>query len=96
MEDGWIDYLAGVEAADDAKLPDGFRRIRLTAKTYAVFTHRGHVSSISGVVGAIGREWLPHSGWAIADGPQVVERYGRGFDPKTASGLIEIWIPLKD
>jgi AraC family transcriptional regulator len=96
MEDGSIDYMAGVEVAEDAALPEGFRRVCLTAKTYAVFSHRGHVSSIPAVIGAIGSEWLPYSGWAIADGPQIVERYGRAFDTKTASGLIEIWIPLRD
>ena len=90
-----IDYTAGVEISDGAKLPDGFTQVCLTATTYAVFSHRGHVSTIPGVVGAIGNDWLPHSGWAIAEGPQVVERYGADFDPRTPSGLIEIWIPLK-
>jgi AraC family transcriptional regulator len=90
-----IDYTAGVEVSDGAKLPEGFTQVRITAKTFAVFSHRGHVSTIPEIVGQIGNDWLPHSGWAIAEGPQVVERYGEGFDPKTSSGVIEIWIPLK-
>ncbi len=95
MRGGKIDYIAGVEVAGGAEQPDGFSEVRVTATTYAVFEHRGHVSTIPEIVGAIGSEWLPNSGWAIAPGPQVVERYGAGFDPKTSSGLIEILIPLK-
>lgn len=94
MRGGSIDYVAGVEVLDGTKLPDGFRKVRQMAKTYAVFEHRGHVSTIPETVGAISNDWLPKSGWAIADGPQVIERYGEDFDPKTSSGLTEILIPL--
>jgi AraC family transcriptional regulator len=95
MRGGSIDYIAGVEVSDASKLPDGFRQARQTAKTYAVFEQRGHVSTIPDMVGAISNDWLPNSGWAVADGPQVIERYGKDFDPKTSSGLTEILIPLK-
>jgi AraC family transcriptional regulator len=95
MRGGLIDYTAGVEVKDGAPLPEGFRKVRQVAKTYAVFEHRGHVSTIHEMVGLISREWLPKSGWAVADGPQVIERYGKEFDPKTSSGLTEILIPLK-
>ena len=96
MRVGRIDYTAGVEVSGDAALRDGFRKVTIAAKTYAVFAHRGHVSTIPAVVGTIGNEWLPRSGWAIAaERPQLVERYGADFDPKTSSGLIEILIPLK-
>jgi len=95
MRAGSIDYTAGVEVSDASKLPDGLRQVRVTAKTYAVFEHRGHVSTVPDTVGAITNDWLPNSGWAIAGGPQVIERYGKDFDPKTSSGLTEILIPLK-
>jgi AraC family transcriptional regulator len=95
MERGGINYIAGVEVSEGAELPQGFTTVRLTARTYAVFEHRGHVSTIPETVGEIGREWLPHSGWEPAEGFHVIERYGRDFDPKTSSGLTEILIPLK-
>lgn len=95
MRGGTIDYIAGVEVADGPDLPDGFSKVRQTATIYAVFEHRGHVSTISDMVGAIINDWLPNSGWAIAPGPQVIERYGEDFDPNTSSGLTEILIPLK-
>jgi AraC family transcriptional regulator len=96
MSDGAIDYVAGVEVSGDAPLPDGFTKVQVAAKTYAVFEHHGHVSTLPETIGAIGREWLPSSGWEVASGPGVIERYGRGFDPKTSSGLTEVLIPLKD
>lgn len=91
-----FEYTAGVEVSEDVSaLPAGFSRVRIPAESYAVFTHRGHASKISETVGAIWNEWLPRSGWAVAEGPNVIERYGQDFDPKTASGIVEILIPLK-
>jgi AraC family transcriptional regulator len=95
MQRGEINYIAGVEVLENADLPPDFSEARVNARTYAVFEHRGHVSTIPQTVGEIGRDWLPHSGWEPAEGFHIIERYGREFDPRTSSGLTEILIPLK-
>jgi AraC family transcriptional regulator len=88
MDTGAIHYLAGVEVAEDAELPEDFARVRLTASTYAVFEHRGHVSSIPQAVGEIGCDWLANSGWVPADNFRFIQRYGvRSIDGPPAVSL---------
>jgi predicted transcriptional regulator YdeE len=89
-----FDYLSGVEVRDASGLPSEFHHMRLSANRYAVFTHDKHVSSIPDTIDAIYKRWLPNSGQQAADAP-CFERYAEGFDPKTGTGGIEIWVPLK-
>jgi len=91
--DGSFEYVAGVEVARFADLPDGFRTIRLPARKYAVFSHRDHISAIRATHYTIWNKWLPESGHEIADAPNF-EKYGPDFDPSTGTGLTEIWLPL--
>ena len=88
-----IDYLCGVEVADFSSLPEGFARIRLAEQQYAVFVHRDHISSIRSTIQAIWSEWLPESGYRVADAPDF-ERYGEAFDPQMGTGEVELWLPL--
>jgi predicted transcriptional regulator YdeE len=89
-----FDYLSGVEVGDVSGLPSEFHHVRLPANRYAVFTHDKHVSSIPDTIDAIYKRWLPNSDHQAAEAP-CFERYGRSFDPKTGTGGIEIWVPLK-
>jgi AraC family transcriptional regulator len=88
-----IDYLCGVEVADFSSLPEGFARIRLAEQQYAVFVHRDHISSIRSTIQAIWSEWLPQSGYRVADAPDF-ERYGEAFDPQRGTGEVELWLPV--
>jgi AraC family transcriptional regulator len=91
---GNFDYICGVEVTDFSKLTPEWSRVRVPAQRYAVFAHRGHVSTIRGTWNAILNKALPESGHEHADAPDF-ERYGENFDPATGSGDIEIWIPIK-
>lgn len=93
-EAGNTDYIAGVEVADFSKLPADFARIRIPEQKYAVFTHRGHISTIRRVWHTIYNKWLPESGHKTSDGPSF-ERYGKEFDPLSGNGGFEIWIPIR-
>ena len=92
---GGLEYLAGVEVSGSST-PDGkFKQITFPARKYAVFQHYGPVSTIWKTLDAIHKDWLPASGHVPAEKPLFIERYGEKFDPVTASGDIEIWVPLK-
>jgi len=92
---GGFDYICGVEVSSFADLPDGLARVRIAARRYAVFSHRDHISTIRATVYTIWNKWLPASGHQVADAPDF-ERYDMAeFDPRTGTGLVEIWIPLK-
>lgn len=91
---GGFVYIAGVRVSTTKGLPKQFRAIVIESPRYAVFEHRGHISSISKTFEAIGRKWLPYSGEQAADAPEF-ERYSADFNPETGSGTVEVWVPLK-
>jgi AraC family transcriptional regulator len=93
-DDSGIDYVCGVEVRDFSELPEEFARLRIPAQTYAVFSHRDHVSSIRSTCVAIWNKWLPESGHKAVDAP-FFERYSEAFDPRTGMGGAEIWIPIE-
>ena len=92
---GNTEYISGVEVSDFARLPKEFGRLRIPAQRYAVFAHRGHISTIRRVWSTIFNKWLPESGCGLAEGPEF-ERYGEEFVPATGNGGFEIWIPIKE
>jgi AraC family transcriptional regulator len=92
---GNFDYIAGAEVSDFSGLPREFSRVRVPGQRYAVFTHRGHISTIRRTVDAIWNHWLPASGLKAADAPNF-ERYDENFDPLTGDGGLEIWVPVKE
>jgi AraC family transcriptional regulator len=93
-DDSGLDYMCGVEVGEFSQLPPELSRVRVPANRYAVFTHRGHISAIRSTWHTIWNKWLPKSGHALADAPDF-ERYGPQFDPRTGSGEVEIWVPIR-
>lgn len=92
-----FDYVAGTEAADVTTLPEGVSHLQLPALTCAVFAHRQHASQFDQTMGAIMRQWLPTSGYRLTGGdgvPDLIERYGEGFDPQSGLGDMELWLPV--
>ena len=90
---GSMDYMCGVEVAGESELPAAFSQLRIAAQRYAVFSHRGHISSIGNTWGAILNQWLPASGHTAVIAPQF-EAYGKDFDLHSGGGVVEIWIPI--
>lgn len=89
-----FEYMCAAEVADFASVPSSLGRMRVPAQHYAVFTHRGHVSTLRETWDAIWSDWLPRSGIEPADTPDF-ELYDERFDPVTGSGVIEIWFPVR-
>lgn len=95
-DDTSCDYMAGVELAPGAPVPDGFREMRAPARRWARFSHRGHVSTIRSTIRGIYDSWLPTSGETQAEDVSFVEYYGPDFSAMTGTGTCEIWIGLRD
>jgi AraC family transcriptional regulator len=93
-EDGNFNYLCGVQVSDFSRLPTEFGHVRVPAQRYAVFSHHEHVSTIRSTWATIWNKWLSESGHEPVDAPDC-ERYGPGFDPRTGTGGLEIWVPIK-
>ncbi len=94
-DDGGYDYLAGVAVDRIADLPADFTTQHIPARRYAVFTHTGHVATISATFKHAWGVWLPASGETAADAP-MFERYDHRFNPMTGAGEMEVWLPLEN
>jgi len=61
---------------------------------YAVFEHRGDLSTLHQTFYSIWNRWLPESGFKAADAPEF-ERYSEDFNVVKGTGVVEIWLPLQ-
>lgn len=91
-----FDYMAAVEVTESADVPNDLATLRIPARTWAKFTHKGHITTIRATCGAIFGDWLPTTDFEPGDGFSFFEWYGRDFDPRSGNGTIEIWVGLKD
>jgi AraC family transcriptional regulator len=93
-DEAGFDYMPSVQVRSLDDLSEGMSGVRIAGRTWAIFQHREHVSSIGLTCGAAG-DWLAQSGRAPPHGPmQMIERYGPGFEPHTGNGGCEVWLPL--
>ena len=90
---GTFEYIAGVQVSDYSKVPEGFATVKIPAHRYAIFTHPAHVSRLRRTHYTIWNKWQPSSGYEFLGAN--FERYGKGFDPVSGTGPIEVWMPVK-
>jgi AraC family transcriptional regulator len=93
--DGGFEYVAGVEVKSRDRLPASLRCVEVEPQRYAVFQHGGHVSTLHQTFYSIWNGWLPESGFEAADAPEF-ERYSEDFDPVAGTGVVEIWLPIRE
>jgi AraC family transcriptional regulator len=92
-DDGRFQYMCGAEVSRFATHAPELQRLEIPARQYAVFEHRGHVSTLFQSYGHIWNEAMPASGRLVADAP-VIERHNPTFDTRTGEGGLTVWIPL--
>lgn len=92
-EEGSFEYIAGIEVSGSEGLPAGFSYFKVAAQRYAVFRHQGHVSTLHQTFFTIFNQWLPRSGYTLAEAPEF-EQYSSDFDPSRDEGYVEVWIPV--
>jgi AraC family transcriptional regulator len=94
-DDGRFVYVCGAEVRRFGAHAPHLERLEIPARQFAVFEHRGHVSTIFETYFDIWNVAMPASGHAVADAP-VIERHNPTFDPETGEGGLTLWIPLAD
>jgi AraC family transcriptional regulator len=94
-DEGGFDYVCAAEVTAFGDVPRDLVKIELPSRRYAVFEHRGHVSTLFSTYAAIWNEALQKHGWAPAQAP-VIERHAPSFDPETGEGGLSLWVPLAD
>ncbi len=93
-DDASFDYMSGVELPGGVETPENMVSLTISAQSYAVFQHAGHVSALRETCDAIWSDWLPASEQTPVEAPWF-ERYGEQFDPLSGNGGLEIWIPVR-
>ena len=100
--DGNFGYVAGVAIEPGTSfdtptlatdLHDALRCHTIPAGRYAVFIHEGSVATLAQTVDYIFGTWAPNSGELNAGQPDF-ERYDERFDPQSATGVMEYWVPV--
>lgn len=95
-DEAGFDYAPAVEVSSLSDLPEGLSGIRIAPRTWAVFRHAGHVSTLGSTCAAAG-EWLARSGRQPENiAMQMIERYGPEFDARTGQGGCEVWVPVSE
>lgn len=97
-QEGALRYIAGVEVAGDAPLPDGFERIALDAHSYAVFrlTLDGGAlhPQMQAAMPKIWGELLPQSGLKTVPAPDF-ELYPADFEPMRKGSYVDMYIAVE-
>ena len=90
-----FDYLIGREPADDAETGN-LTVYEVPALTWVVFSDRGPMpDSVQNAWSWIFAEWLPSSGRAAAEGPQLELYPSMGDEEREKNDMLfEIWIPV--
>jgi AraC family transcriptional regulator len=88
-------YVAAVEVDAIEDVPAGMIAVPVAASTYAVFTHRGHITKIGDTVKQVWTQWLPTSKYRHVPAPDF-EYYDARFDPETGNGEVDIYVPVAD
>jgi predicted transcriptional regulator YdeE len=90
-------YFSGIEIGPNEEIPAGLAEMRLGAITCAVIDHAGDAGEISQTISQFLREGIRHSGHRLTkDRPfDLIERYGKNFDPMKARGDIQLVIPVE-
>jgi AraC family transcriptional regulator len=94
-DEGCFEYMCAAEVKEFVSRRKLLTYLEIEPKTYAVFEHRDHVSTIFDTYSAIWNESLPALARAVADG-HALEFHNDAFDPYTGYGGLTIWIPLEN
>jgi AraC family transcriptional regulator len=87
-----FDKWAAAEVSGDC---EGFDTLEIPAGKYAVFIHKGTAADAPRTFGYIFGEWLPGSGYELADRPHF-EVLPAGYDPFDTQAKEEIWVPIEE
>lgn len=89
-----LSYVAAIEVAPDAPLPEGMVAVDLPEAQYAVFTHCGRPEQLDHTVNFVYSSWLLRSGFRHT-GCADVEIYDERWKPGSDASVMEYAIPVQ-
>ncbi|STQ89519.1 MerR family transcriptional regulator [Iodobacter fluviatilis] len=94
LADGQWRYLAALEVAADAPVPDGMVALEVPEQRYARFEHIGPVSGIAETFRSIHSSWLPAAGLKALDSIEFEYMDQRFLAPDHPDSVTELFIPI--
>ncbi len=96
LPEGHFEYVAGMQTAEDAPVPEGMVKRSLPAYTYAVFEHVGPLDSLGQTYQNIFQTWLPQSGYKPLESGLDMEVYDdRVFSDFAPDSIMYIYVPVQ-
>lgn len=92
--DSSFEYVAGFPVTKVEDVPEGFVVRDVPKYTYAVFAHKGDLSSLGKTYEYIYECWLPQSGYQLADRIDF-EYYNEEFKNFAPDSVFYIYVPIK-
>lgn len=86
-------YIAGMGVTSLDRVPEGMVGLTVPGGTFAVFTHKGPITSFSNTVQAIWKEWLPASGLKPTGAPDY-ELYDKRFRMESPDSEVDVYVPV--
>ena len=86
-------YICSVEVSDFDHVPEGMISRVIPEHLYAVFQHKGAISSLPETLKYIWGSWLPKSRYDYVEKPDF-ELYAPGNQPETAEKMLFLHIPI--
>ena len=93
-DENCFEYMAARVVKDDSVIPSGMIFRRLPEQEVAVFTHQGSLDTLGETYDYIYHEWLPASGYEIAEADEI-EWYDRRFKYEQKDSEMDVHIPIK-
>jgi len=87
-----LEYVCAVPAGKGLEAGDGLTEFSLPEMKIARFEHRGHIAGIKATTRAIFEDALPAAGLKPVGPVDLIEVYGRDFDPRSGFGTVGMWV----
>ncbi len=87
-------YYAATEVTSFDNTPEGMDQFTIPAGEYAVFTHKGVLSTFEHTMNYIYGSWLPKSGKKLRHAPDL-EMYDERFKLDHPDSEIDVYIPIE-
>lgn len=96
LPEGHFEYVAAMQTAENAPVPEGMVKRSLPAYTYAVFEHIGALDTLHQTYQNIFQTWLPQSGYKQLENGLDMEVYdNRVFNDFSPDSIMYIYVPVK-
>lgn len=90
-----FDYWAAIEVESEPSPPSRMESFKLPGGAYAVFIHRGPMSTFQQTLGYIHGQWLPNSEFELDERPHFELLGDHYLGPNNPDSEEEVWVPIK-